>query len=285
MNIFLHGFYRTIRRGLRSSVPAQRGTSNLHTHFELARMIVLFYYIASVYVAAEILMDIGEAVKTTSVWDFLWPLYWVDPKFADTQLRVVGTLCFVSSLLAVAFHKIQAIRLLFCAFFLLASTVSNSWAGINHPYHAWFWISFVLIFLPGESPESRRYPSRVHMMAYTTTFSMAQAMLFLFYSMSGAWKIGIGIRAMINGVDGAFSPQGLAYNLADRIVATGTDPLLANFFIDNYVLSWLGYLAVMYIQITAIVIAFRPRHHRLWGTPHYSFSPGHFSPDGDNVHS
>lgn len=265
MKLFVNRFYRTIRRALRSSNPVMQRHSNLRTHFEHARMIVLFYYIASVYVSSEILLDIGKLVKTTSVWDFLWPLYWVDPQNASIQLGVIGTLCFVSSLLAAVFHKIQAIRFIFCAFFLLASTVINSWAGINHEYHAWFWVSFFFIFLPDQPLQRPKHPSRAYMMTYTTAFSLAPVMLFLFYSMSGSWKIAIGVRAVIRGEDGAFSPQGLAYNLADRIVATGTDPLLASFFIENYVLSWLGYLAVMYIQITAIAVAFRPRLHRLWG--------------------
>ena len=103
-------------------------------------------------------------------------------------------------------------------------------------------------------------------MSYTSTFVMAQVMFLLFYSMSGAWKIGIGIQALFKGEDGAFSLHGLAYTLADRMVQTDTDPLLANFFIDNYVLTWLAYLAVMYIQFTAIAVAVRPRLHRLWGT-------------------
>lgn len=265
MKSFVRRFYRTIRRGLGSSNPAPQRYANLHSHFEHARMIVLFYYIASVYFSADILVGIGETVKTTQDWDFLWPLYWVDPEYASIQLRIVGTLCFVSSLLAAVFHRVLAIRILFCAFFLLASTVTNSWAGINHPYHAWFWISFVLIFLPGESHERQKYPSRAHMRSYTTTFVMAQVMLFLFYSMSGFWKIAIGIRAVIKGEDGAFSFQGLAYNLADRIVQTDTNPLLANFFIENYVLTWFGYLAIMYIQFTAIAVAVRPRLHWLWG--------------------
>ena len=265
MKSFVRRFYRTIRRGLGSSYPASQRYSNLHSQFEHARMIVLFYYIASVYFSADILTGIGETVKTTKDWDFLWPLYWVDPEYASIQLRIVGTLCFLSSLLAAMFHRILAIRILFSALFLLAATVTNSWAGINHPYHAWFWISVVLIFLPGESHKRQKYPSRTHMMSYTTTFVMAQVMLFLFYSMSGFWKIGAGIRAVVRGEDGAFSLQGLTYTLADRIVQTDTDPLLANFFIENYFLTWLGYLAIMYIQFTAIAAAVRPRLHRLWG--------------------
>ena len=228
MKFLASRFYRTIRRGLRSSNSAPQRYSILHTHFEHARMIVLFYYMASVYLSAQIMLSIGTTVKTTQHWDFLWPLYWVDPNDARIQLSVVATLCFLSSLLAAVFHRVQAIRILFCAFFLLAATVGNSYAGINHPYHAWFWVSFVLIFLPGESHEKQKNPSRAHMMSYTTTFLMAQVMLFLFYSMSGFWKIGVSIRLAIKGVDGAFSPRGLAYILADRILQTDTDPLLVH---------------------------------------------------------
>ena len=265
MKFLGNGFYRPIRRMLRSSNSAPQSYSTVPIHFERARMIVLFYYIASVYISAQLLVGIGAAVETTKSWDFLWPLYWVDPNYARTQLRVVATLCFLSSLLAVVFHRVLAIRILFCVLFLMSSTVANSSAGINHGTHAWFWVSFALIFLPGEKHATQNNSSRARMMSYITTVALVQTLLFLFYSMSGFWKIGIGIQAAIRGQDGGFSPQGLAYNLADRIVQTNTDPLLANFFIDNYFLAWFGLLAIMYIQFTAISVAFRPNLHRLWG--------------------
>ena len=213
--------YRNIRRRLRASTSNPRWCSVLHAHSEQARMIVVFYYIASIYLCTEIMLGIGRTVKSTQHWDFLWPLYWVDPDNARIQLSVLAALCFLSSLLAAVYHRIQAFRILFCALFLLAATVTNSVAGINHPYHAWFWISFVLIFLPGESHGTQKYPSRAHMMSYTTTILIAQVMFFLFYSMSGGWKFGAAIVAVFQGLDGAFSPQGLAYNLADRMLQTG----------------------------------------------------------------
>ncbi len=265
MKFLANRFYRTIRRGLRSSNSLLQWHYFLHINFERARLIVLFYYIASVYISAEIAMGVGQTTKAIQHWDFLWPLYWVDPENARIQLSVVAILCFLSSLLAAVFHRVRAIRILFCAFFLLASTVTNSYAGINHPYHAWFWVSFVLIFLPGKSHERQKYRSRAHMMSYTTTFLMAQVMLFLFYSMSGFHKILYAVLATIKGLDGAFSPQGFAYLLADRMLQTDTDPLLANFAIENYFLAWFGFLAVIYLEFTAIAVAFRPRLHRFWG--------------------
>ena len=180
MKFLANRFYRTIRRGLRSSNSVLQWHYFLHINFERARLLVLFYYIASVYISAEIAVGVGQTTKAIQHWDFLWPLYWVDPENARIQLNVVAILCFLSSLLAAVFHRVRAIRILFCAFFLLASTVTNSYAGINHPYHAWFWVSFVLIFLPGKSHERQKFFSRAHMMSYTTTFLMAQVMLFLF---------------------------------------------------------------------------------------------------------
>ncbi|MGI9465252.1 MAG: hypothetical protein ACR2OM_15015, partial [Aestuariivirgaceae bacterium] len=137
--------------------------------------------------------------------------------------------------------------------------------GINHPYHAWFWISFVFVFLPSGESWKSRHTKRTYMMSYLTVFLAAQVMMLLFYTLSGSWKIIYGITAMAQGLDGVFSLRGLSYNLANRVLQTNTNPLLAEFAIDNYLLSWAGIMTIMYVQFTAIVAAFRPRLHVLWG--------------------
>jgi len=257
--------YRLGRRFLRSPIRRSPDYPALRSSYGAARNVVAIYYIASVIVVVNLMMQINPTVANVTAWDFLWPLYWVDPANAVLTLKVLGALCFGASLIACLWHRVRAVRILFSVLFLMACTVPNSFSGINHPYHAWFWVSFLLIFLPSGSGGEPENPSRRHMMAFATSVFTVQMTLFLFYSMSGVWKVFYGIRAVVKGQDGAFSLGGLAYNLADRVLQTNTSPLLVDFVIENYLLAWIGFLGVMYVQATALIAAFRPRLHVLWG--------------------
>ncbi|MEX0923393.1 MAG: hypothetical protein WD489_03665 [Rhodovibrionaceae bacterium] len=210
-----------------------------------------------------LMLKAGALTREVSAdWDFLWPLVWVSPSGAADTLRWLSVACFLSSLLALHFSNKRSFRLFFILLFLPACTIPNSLGGINHPYHAWFWIGVCFVFLPDVK---RGEISRHIEMSYLLVISTCQALLLFFYSLAGFWKLVYGLQGLFAGYEGNFSPRGLALTLADRMLQTGTDPLLANFFIVNYWLSWPMFIGVIYIQFVAVLVAFRPRLHALWG--------------------
>jgi len=236
-----------------------------------AEWMVKLYYAASVYLAARIIPETQSTVLSAREWDFLWPLSWVVRFEPGLTLNLISIACFLSSLLAFQFHRSMAARTLFSVLFLLSATVTNSLGGINHPYHSWFWMSFVFIFLPSGNVANFRRSER---MSYLTVIRLAQALFLVFYTMTGAWKVIYGVLAAVSGQVGNFSPDALSLTLANRSLQTGTDPLLAPFLIDNPLLAWPIFLALIYIQVVSVIVAFRPRLHLLWGYLQIGFHLG-----------
>ena len=111
-------------------------------------------------------------------------------------------------------------------------------------------------------------------MSYLTSIRAAQALLLLFYSMTGCWKLLFGVIDAAGGRIGNFSPEALPLTLANRILQTGTDPLLADVVIDNVWLAWPMFLGLIYIQVVSLAIAFRPRLHVLWAYLQIGFHLG-----------
>lgn len=149
-------------------------------------------------------------------------------------------------------------RIGFALSLLLCGGISTSFAGVNHGFHAWFWIAAVFAFLPREG-------NRAGKLTYCLTFATAQALLLSFYTLAGTWKLVEGFVAVGMGAEGNFSPRGLALVFADRMVQTGTTPLLGRWFVEHWWLSLPLFVAVIYAQFVSVAIAYRPRLHMAWG--------------------
>jgi hypothetical protein len=102
-------------------------------------------------------------------------------------------------------------------------------------------------------------------MSYLSVIVAAQALVLLFYTLAGLWKVRSGLLALIDGEEGNFAPRGLALQLADRMLLAGTKPLLADAAISYYWLIWPMFIGLMYCQLTAVLTALRPRLHMIWG--------------------
>jgi hypothetical protein len=83
--------------------------------------------------------------------------------------------------------------------------------------------------------------------------------------MAGFWKAYYGVLDILRGMEGNFAPRGLALQLADRMLNTETRPLLADFAIEHYWIVWPAMLALIYVQLVALLAALRPRLHVAWG--------------------
>jgi len=255
---------RWLRRQLGSAMPiAESPFGRIGVAYGRAQLMVKFYYLASIYFACATIVDIHETARQTPSWDFLWPVGWLahSPVDIATAIDCLALLWLLACLLCLQFDR-WFFRALFAIAALQVGAASNSFGGMNHAYHAWFWIGFCLIFLP--DAVGRTGP-RAAKMGYLTVIATCQALLLSFYSLAGLWKILGGIFALLAGREGNFSPNGLSLTLADRILQTGTSPLLGRVVIEHTWLSQPMFLAVIYIQFVAVIAAFRPRLHACWG--------------------
>ena len=254
--------FRQLRRTVVKPTGAKELFRGVTDSVAAAEWCVKLYYAASVYVAARLLSVADSAVMQVDNWDLLWPLAWLEGSHFGYILRLLSVACFLSSLVAFQFHRHLAARVAFLVLFFLVATVPNSLGGINHPYHAWIWVGFALLFLPDGNPETF---DRSNKLSYLTIIRLAQAMFLLTYSMSGLWKVFYGTVDALSGRAGNFSPPALTWTLADRILQTGSDPLLADVLIRNTWLAWPAFVMVIYIQVVSVIVAFRPSLHVSWG--------------------
>jgi len=254
--------HRVLRKGFTGAPLHEPVFQSIERNFVRARWLVKLYYLLSAYTAYSLMSPLHKQARDAVSWDFLWPLFWM-PQF--DPVRAIGWLtlaCFLVALLAFQFPRVLLFRLTFVATFLCVAAVPNSLGGINHGHHGWFWIGVTFLFLPRDAGDAS---SRAVKMGYLAVLTAAQALLLSFYTMAGLWKISFGILNLLRGAEGNLSPRGFALQLANRVVQTGTDPLLVLPAIDNYWLSWPMFLFVIYAQLTALFVLFRPRLHVVWG--------------------
>lgn len=272
MDAAINKTLRKIRQILAASSDTQAAPFEaVNRSFARAQTLVRFYYLASLYFAFKLMLDVGALTREADSWSFLWPLAWAQSFETTDVLRWLSVACFLSSLLALQFWQRRSFRFLFVLLFLPVFTTTNSLGGINHTYHAWFWIGVCLVFLPDPRGSEARRPFK---MAYLTVIAATQALLLSFYTLAGSWKFLFGLQGLVLGYPGNFAPRGLASTLAGRQLQADTDPLLAEIFIANYWLSWPLFLAMIYIQLVAVLVTLRPRLHILWGYALISFHLG-----------
>lgn len=216
------------------------------------------FYLLSTLFAASMMLPLHNEARNAAELDLTWPVLWLHGRDLLVWTDVFLTMAVASALVAYLSPAIRMARAVLPLSLLMIGGIMSSFGGINHYVHSWFWVALVFVFLPaGESRPAK--------LSYCLTFATAQAMLLGFYSLAGLWKAKEGLMSLLLGAEGDFAPRGLALTLADRIVQTGTEPLLGRFLVENYWLAWPMFLFVIYVQVVAILIVLRPRLHMAWG--------------------
>jgi hypothetical protein len=112
------------------------------------------------------------------------------------------------------------------------------------------------------------------MQAYLLCVWSLLASFFLTYTISGVWKVAVGLVQAAKLEPNAFSPSALAYHVARRLVETGDSTPLAHVLLRHPAFGWPANLLTLYLETFAIVAAFRPRLHRAWAMGLISFHVG-----------
>ncbi|NKB49723.1 MAG: hypothetical protein GKS02_10240 [Alphaproteobacteria bacterium] len=231
--------------------------------FNRAQYFVRIYYIVSAFISYSLMNGLHARVLRSGEWDYLWPLAWLAQINDNSIIEWLPVAALFASLFAFQFPAFRVFRVVFAILCLFTAAAFNSQGSISHGLHVWFWIGFGLVFLPN-APANHAVPRTVKM-TYLSVIVAVQALILFFYTLAGFWKILAGLTSLLRGVEGNFSPRGLSLQLADRMLQTGTSPLLADVVIANFWLSWPMFLALIYIQLVAVIIVLRPRLHVLWG--------------------
>jgi hypothetical protein len=206
--------------------------------------------------------------------DPLWPVSFVPLVGSRAAAGLLFPLAaLLAGILTIAPQK-RVLRGLFAVLIVLVGAYLNSFGKINHDWHAAIVIAFFFAFLPAGDPAQLR--KSFHLTRdYVLTFSLALAGFFLCYSISGFWKVTVGLYQVSVGEVHAFHPEALAYHVSRRLAQTQSKPTaLAELLIQH---PWAGYgpyLATLYAEVFAVLAAFRIRTHRLTGLLLLAFHMG-----------
>ena len=192
---------------------------------------------------------------------FLWPVSWLEFGSLRQYMVAIPILLFLLNCVIVFNYESRLLRILFAVLCLFDAAIVNSFGAINHGLHEWFWISFILIFLPN----GKTVTGRAYKLATLSTIVYVQATLLLFYSMAGSAKLLAGLEALGAGNGGNFAPLGFSSLLAKRMINGDGSTILGWFFIDYPYFGMPAFTIVILIQSVSLIITILPRMHRLWG--------------------
>ena len=232
--------------------------------FALAAGLVRGFYALSLFVVVDALPElVRQSVPPRSflLWPVAW-LRWVQPAAAGPGIIV--TLLLLGTAVAAFVPQRRWARALAALGWLEFVALNNSAVKIGHSQHLLVVVSAVLVFLPAGWHLPAAAATRMLRQRTLLVFWTAQAALLLTYSLSGLGKFAGAFYQLTRGETGAFSPNALAYHVAERLLQTASVSVLGEWLIDYPLLGWPGMLFTVYLQCTALAVAFRPSLQRWW---------------------
>ena len=224
--------------------------------YQRCRLLIPVFYTILVMVAMQTFPG-WDGFMAKTQWTLLWPVGWL--AWVPLSEGILAILAFnvCGAFAALVFPGSRLFRAAAFLGILQFAALSNSTGKIGHNLHVMVLISFLLIWLPdgwNRSGAPRWVRSSVYLIA-----SGAQAVLMLSYTMAGLIKIGAGVFQLAAGQSSVFHYDGLARQIADRLLQTGASRPLGEWLIANPVAAWPLMMFVLYVELFAIWAVFRPR--------------------------
>jgi hypothetical protein len=231
--------------------------------YERAVWLVRAFYAASIALVV-IQMSSWVPYRDVTRVDAKWPAFWLDHVDLQFGVALILTLHVLATLWAMMLPQWRSARAASAVMLLEYMAFVNGFGKVNHDIHAWLWVSVVLVFLPrGPWHERTRLADR-HF--FLTVLWCAQVIVLFFYTLTGLWKVYWALRGVVSSeMMSSFNLHGFSYIVADRLLTTDQQTLLGDFVVRNPLIGWVLYNGTIYLESTSLLIAFRPRLHRVWG--------------------
>ena len=266
------------RRGMRRLRGADRSLPRWSLHgrmFDQAVLLVQVYYVISLFMLYRRAREMAGLGRSSAELDALWPIMWLELTGPELGGALMAHLAIGAGLLGMLFWRRLWVRVLVSLALLQYVALNNSFGFTGHGFHSWFWLSVAFWFLPSGSPQQLRETRRGRF-RFLLGFSAAPAIMLLFYSLSGCYKLVAAIVALFTEDASGLAPQAMAMTLAWRTFETGSEPFWAPLIIELPWLGWPLYLGLYYIEVVALVVLLRPRLHQSWGVLLILFHVGTF---------
>lgn len=255
---------RFVARHLRSAPSAGLGDTvrELDRRYDRAILVVRAYYALGLLWVVQSSSQ-WPGLRDTQAFAPLWPASWVPNDAPGTEITIILYAYLGAAIAGVCFPRSRLVRIAYSVALLQYLAISMGFGKINHNYHAWWWTSAVLVFLP----TARRFRAGGRDVQHQTLTALwsAQVLVLFFYTLTGIWKVLYAVRALTTPAVSAFELDGFSLVLADRLLQTNQQTLMGEFLVDHALPGWLLFNGTMYLEATSLLIAFRPRLHRLWG--------------------
>jgi len=237
--------------------PFPRNTVHLRS-----MLLLRVFYAACCFLMLQSLSSWISNAQLNAV-DPLWPVFWMRYFSGGEYVLMAGAIIF--GLSCVCIPAIRWLRITFAILFTCLIAWTNSFGKINHDWHLYVLIGILFSFLPPASLKisDRKYHSQKELLPLY--FFFAALITATTYTMSAMWKlIGVGYQLQAGEVH-AFHWLSPAYQIGARLSQTGDSSLLGYFFINH---SWAAYpfmVAIICLQLFAVLAPFRPSLLILFG--------------------
>lgn len=205
--------------------------------------------------------------------DLLWPVKWIDAVGVPTGAALLLVTTALVALAAAAGIAPRACRGLAVTGLTMLVALDSSYGKIDHHSHAWLYTGFVLSFFD-HRPAPPGRGRRLHVQRNLAVFWLAQALVLLFYSLTGVWKL---VGLVVQGFGGSMtylSPGALAIQVAHASLISRASPLAAPWIAAQPGLAWLAIITTIYLEVFAFAVAFRPALQRVWALALIAFHVG-----------
>lgn len=230
--------------------------------FERAVTIVRVFYVASFVWTVEAMGGWPTLAHVTQA-SPQWPATWIDSANPGRGISVILFAYGAASLAAVAFPQFRLVRLAYTVTLLEYMAVINGFGKVNHNLHGWLFVSAAFVFLPrGPWRDRRRVTTR---QPFLNVIWVAQVLVLFFYTLTGLWKIVYAVHDLGTSRTSAFEFSSFSYLVAGRLLETSQQTILGDWFVHHHLPGWLLFNGTMYLESAALLVAFRPRLHRVWG--------------------
>ncbi len=252
-----HHLWSSPVRTFRELIEHQRGA------VERGRTVVRAFYLISVMWVVYDMMGWYRHLDAEAV-EPLWTAFWFDWFDHGTSVRVILYGYLALTILAAALPHRRLARLGFLVGYSAYLGLVNGYGKAYGHYTGWWYVALFFVLIPDQGFRGRGSATTRH--RFLTGIWTAQLGLLVMYSLSGAWKVLFAAYDLVSGDRlSTLHPDGFSMILADRILETNERTLLGDTLLDLPWLGWALYLGTVYLETASLLIAFRPRLHRIWG--------------------
>ncbi|MBR9914089.1 MAG: hypothetical protein GYB32_04570 [Algicola sp.] len=197
-----------------------------------------------------------NALASSKLVEPLWPVFFLE----QAHLLAVSYILQISlilSVLVVTIKNTQFMRIyVFLNYFLFAALIS-SFGKINHGLHFLLIPLFCFALIPNEG--RKHFKEKTILMYLSAKFFLLVA-----YSLTGFWKLFWGIIEYFTEQVSLFSPLSFRNILIAQFELKPVT-FLGEWLIEHYIIGWILYIVVIYLELFSIAIFFKPNLYKIWG--------------------